>query len=156
MSKKSKKQIRWELINERQKLEENQKHLRENYELLLGAYASQLNAKEIAMKAEDDRSLKEIDIALDKITNLRKEIEDEYNSNLDRIDKISKIIKCDSDRVNSTFNIGIGALTGLGGLALSGLSLHKAYKSDNEGGMVFKKTLDVFNRINPMNLLKKK
>lgn len=151
-----KKQPKWKLRDERQNLEESQRYLREKYQFLLKAYESQLDIRESAIKANDDATQKTCQLAIEKIKDLRKEIEDEYNANLDRIDKISKVLKSDSDKSNAVVGTAVGVVTGLGGLALGGLSLHKAYKSDQEGGMVHKKTLDVFNRLNPLRLFQKK
>lgn len=154
--KKLKKQAKWKLKNERRELEESQKYLRERYQLLLEAYESQLNVREAAIAAKDEASAATSQVAIDKIKDLKKEIEDEYNSNLDRIDKISKVVKSDNDRSIANVSTAIGVFTGLGGLALGGLSLKKAYESDKNGGLVNKKVLDVFNRMNPLRLFQKK
>lgn len=154
--KKLKKQPKWMLKNERRELEESQKILREKYQFLLREYENQLNVKEAAIMAKDEATIALSQRTLDRIKDLKEKVEDEYNSNLDRIDKISKVLKSDNDKTNASVSTAVGVLTGLGGLALGGLSLKKAYESDKEGGMVNKKVLDVFNRLNPLRLIQKK
>lgn len=154
--KKLNKEQRWKLENERRELEQNQKYLREKYSFLLRAYEDQLNVREAAILAKDEMTAETSRRALERIKDLKKEIEDEYGASLDRIEKISKILKNDGDKANASIGTALGVVTGLGGLALGGLSLHKAYMSDKEGGMVYKKTLDVFNRLNPLRLFQKK
>ena len=106
-----KKQPKWKLRDERQNLEESQRYLREKYQFLLKAYESQLDIRESAIKANDDATQKTCQLAIEKIKDLRKEIEDEYNANLDRIDKISKVLKSDSDKSNAVVGTAVGVVT---------------------------------------------
>lgn len=82
-------------------------------------------------------------------------ISDSYMKNAAVLEIYSKVLKNDKEGKATGVGAAVGAVTGLGALGLGWLSLKKAYQSDIDGSMVNKKVLDVFNRLNPLRLIKK-
>lgn len=146
------------LKRERKALEERQEYLREKYQFLLEAYAKKLSQydDEVAKGEEADEATKTtIKQKLVTIKKLKEEIESEYDSNFDRIEQISKIVKNDDDRFDTNATTAVSALCSVGAVGLGVWTAKKAYESDTEGTLVNKKTLDVLNRLNPLKILGK-
>lgn len=106
-----------------------------------------------AMKAKDKSSEEIILKQIEEIRNDIREINDEQKINSESIECYSKVEKNNDEGKSSMLGtlftgIGTGAAIWLGHE-----SLKKAYQSDVEGTLVNKKSLDIFNRLNPLKMI---
>lgn len=106
-----------------------------------------------AIKAGDSTTEKVIRAELDEIKEDIREINTELKVNSDGLESCSKIVKNKDEGMSSK----LGALfMGLGtgaGIWLGKKSLEKAYGADESGQLVNKRTLEVFNRLNPIKMI---
>ena len=110
----------------------------------------------LAKKAGDDLNAK---IFVDQIKIVDDQIEAldvEYKKNDESLVNHTKIDNMNSERKGEKIVAGATVLSAIGGLGLGVWSLKKAYDSDQNGTLVNKKVLDVFNKINPLGWIKKK
>lgn len=80
------------------------------------------------------------------------EINSEYKQNVEALECYSKVLKNDKEGNSSLLKV---LVTGIGtgfAIKLGKDSLDMAYRADEEGLMVNKKCLDVFNKLNPLRM----
>lgn len=140
---------------ERQELQDQQKVLRvrrseleAHRDLLKGSLDAAKQAKQNDNVIMLESQIKSVEDDISKIS-------DSYMKNAEVLEIYSKVLKNDKEGKSTSIGAAVGAVTGLGALGLGWLSLKKAYQSDLDGSMVNKKVLDVFNRLNPLRLIKK-
>ena len=140
---------------ERQELQDQQAVLR--------VRRSELERRRVELKADLDAAKKAkqndnvilLEGQIKSIEDDISKISDSYMKNAEVLEIYSKVLKNDKEGKATGVGAAVGAITGLGALGLGWLSLKKAYQSDIDGSMVNKKVLDVFNRLNPLRLIKK-
>jgi hypothetical protein len=140
---------------ERQELQDQQAVLR--------VHRSELERRRVELKADLDTAKKAkqndnvilLEGQIKSIEDDISKISDSYMKNAEVLEIYSKVLKNDKEGKATGVGAAVGAVTGLGALGLGWLSLKKAYQSDIDGSMVNKKVLDVFNRLNPLRLIKK-
>jgi len=142
-----KRKPKWKLKEERTELQEIQKVLRtETCEL--EKHLDRLKSDEIAaFKANDTTSISVLEAQIEMVEKAITEKDKRYKMNADILEVYSKVSKNDKEGDGASVSSAIGAITGLGGLALGFIGLKKAYNSDLEGSLVNKKTLDWVQRL---------
>lgn len=142
MFKKLKRKPKWKLIEEQKELQLQQKKLRMETDLLKDNLSKLKDDEIAALQGNDGGTIALIE---NKISMVRGKIEENdrrYKANAEVLEIYSKIVKNNREGAGATTNSVIGVVTGLGGLVLGGIGLHQAYKSDMEGTLHNKKTLD--------------
>lgn len=136
-----------QLNTEQKELRAEEKELEElRSELYVKLYA--------AMKVggmEDEEKLLNKQIA--DITARIKEIDARHKANGEVIELYSRVEKNKREAGSSILGTIFGGLGTGGVIWLANKSLNKAYEYEQEGLMVNKKSLDVFNKLNPMRLI---
>ncbi len=140
---------------ERQELQDQQKVLRVRRDELDKHKRDLKDNLDVAKKAKQADAVTLIESQIKSLEDEISKISDTYMKNAEILEIYSKVLKNDKEGKSTSIGAVIGAVTGLGSLVLGGLSLKKAYQSDVDGTMVNKKVLDVFNRLNPLRLIKK-
>lgn len=139
---KLKRKPKWKLKQERDELQMEQKLIRQK----CGVYSERLNEckdNEIkALKANDGDSITVIDREIDDLQKKISECEKRYKNNAEVLEIYSKVLKNDREGKSSTIGSWIGALTGLVGAGVAVAGLKMSFKSDEEGTLHRKKTLD--------------
>lgn len=138
---------------EKKDLQNRQAFLRKKKETLQEEREALREKLYAAMKAKDETSEKVILKQIDAIRDDIQEINAEQKINSESIECYSKVEKNSDEGKSSVLGtlftgVGTGAAIWLGHE-----SLKKAYQSDIEGTLVNKKSLDVFNRLNPLKLI---
>lgn len=106
-----------------------------------------------AMKAENEAAQAIINKQLDEIRNDLKEINEEYKTNSDALENYSKVIKNKDEGKSSLVGTLFAGLGTGAAIWLGKKSLDKAYEADVEGTLVNKKSLDIFNKLNPLKMI---
>lgn len=140
---------------ERQELQDQQAVLRVHRSELERRRTELKNDLDAAKKAKQNDAVILLESQIKSIEEDISKISDSYMKNAEVLEIYSKVLKNDKEGKSTSVGAAVGAVTGLGALALGWLSLKKAYQSDIDGSMVNKKVLDVFNRLNPLRLIKK-
>lgn len=140
---------------ERQELQDQQAVLRVHRSELERRRAELKNNLDTARKAKQNDTVILLESQIKSIEEDTSKISDSYMKNAEVLEIYSKVLKNDKEGKSTSVGAAVGAVTGLGALGLGWLSLKKAYQSDIDGSMVNKKVLDVFNRLNPLRLIKK-
>ena len=143
------------LSKEKQDLQNRQEILRVRKEALLDERKSLRRDLYAAKKSKKEDDIELIQMQLDDIETDIKDINFEYKMNSECLDCYEKVSKSKSEGRGSALSTVFGGIATAATIALGAESLRKAYKSDEEGTLVNKKTLDVFNRINPLRILDK-
>ena len=113
--------------------------------------ALRLNLYEV--KPEDKDQIRLLSIQLNEIEKDLKEINDEYKLNSESLELYSRVLKNrDDTRTGMLGTLFTGIGTGAA-IILGRESLKRAYDSDVKGTLVNKKSLDVFNRLNPLRMI---
>lgn len=147
MYKKLKRKPKWKLNQERNELQEIQKVLRMETRELEDNLDKLKNDEIAAFKANDTVSIPVIEAQIEMIEKTISEKDKRYKMNADILEVYSKVSKNDKEGDSASVGTAIGAVTGLGGLALAFIGLKKAYNSDMEGTLINKKTLDWVQRL---------
>lgn len=140
---------------ERQELQDQQAVLRVHRSELERRRTELKNDLDVARKAKQNDTAILLENQIKSIDEDISKISDSYMKNAEVLEIYSKVLKNDKEGKSTSVGAAVGAVTGLGALGLGWLSLKKAYQSDIDGSMVNKKVLDVFNRLNPLRLIKK-
>ena len=140
---------------ERQELQDQQAVLRVHRSELERRRTELKNDLDAAKKAKQNDTVILLESQIKSIEEDISKISDSYMKNAEVLEIYSKVLKNDKEGKSTSVGAAVGAITGLGALGLGWLSLKKAYQSDIDGSMVNKKVLDVFNRLNPLRLIKK-
>lgn len=140
---------------ERQELQDQQKVLRVRRDMLDRHKQDLKDDLEVAKQAKQADTVTLLESQIKSLEEDISKISDTYMKNAEILEIYSKVLKNDKEGKSTSVGAVIGAVTGLGSLVIGGLSLKKAYQSDVDGTMVNKKVLDVFNRLNPLRLIKK-
>ena len=148
-----KKKNRQTLLREQRDLQDRQAELRNRKEMLQDRREELRDNLYATMKAKDKDSEDLILKQLEEIRNDISEINSEYKTNSEALECYSKISKNKEEGKSSLVatlftGVGTGAAIWLGKK-----SLENAYKSDTDGTLVNKKSLDVFNRLNPLKMI---
>lgn len=142
LKKKLRRKPRWKVKEERNELMLQQKKIRLEIEKLEAQVDNLKDDEIVALKGNDGATIalieEKIRVAEEKIAQLDKR----YDSNKSAEKVYSEVMKNDSDSDNNTLATVVGVITGLGGLAIGGVGLMKAYQSDEDGTLVRKKTFD--------------
>lgn len=137
-----KRKPKWKIKEERAELQLQQQRLRKTIEAL-EARISELKDEEIqAFKDNDGTKIAELEVKIDDLKEKVSGYDKRYRNNAEVLEIYSKVGKNDVDGSNGSVTTAVGVITGLGGLALGWLGLRDAYKSDIEGSLSNKKTLD--------------
>lgn len=107
----------------------------------------------LAMKEKDDTLQAVINKQLDEIRNDLKEINEEYKVNSDALENYSKVVKNKDEGKSSLVGTLFAGLGTGAAIWLGKKSLDKAYEADVEGTLVNKKSLDIFNKLNPLKMI---
>lgn len=107
----------------------------------------------LAMKEEDETLQAVINKQLDEIRNDLKEINEEYKVNSDALENYSKVVKNKDEGKSSLVGTLFAGLGTGAAIWLGKKSLDKAYEADVEGTLVNKKSLDIFNKLNPLKMI---
>lgn len=140
---------------ERQELQDQQAVLRVHRSELERRRDELKGDLDVARKAKQNDNVILLESQIKSIEDDISKISDSYMKNAEVLEIYSKVLKNDKEGKSTSIGAAVGAVTGLGALGLGWLSLKKAYQSDLDGSMVNKKVLDVFNRLNPLRLIKK-
>ena len=133
---------KWKIRAERDELQIMQQRLRKNVEIL-EKQISELQAEEIqAFKNNDGSKIAELEVKIDDLKEKVEGFDKRYKANADVLKTYSEIDKNDREGSGITSNAIVGAITGLGGLALAYFGLRQAYTADVEGLLPNKKTLE--------------
>ena len=153
--KKLEKKPKQTLKMERQDLQDQQAVLRVHRSELERRRDELKGDLDVARKAKQNDNVILLESQIKSIEDDISKISDSYMKNAEVLEIYSKVLKNDKEGKSTSIGAAVGAVTGLGALGLGWLSLKKAYQSDLDGSMVNKKVLDVFNRLNPLRLIKK-
>lgn len=153
--KKLEKKPKQTLKMERQELQDQQAVLRVHRSELERRRDELKGDLDVARKAKQNDNVILLESQIKSIEDDISKISDSYMKNAEVLEIYSKVLKNDKEGKSTSIGAAVGAVTGLGALGLGWLSLKKAYQSDLDGSMVNKKVLDVFNRLNPLRLIKK-
>lgn len=141
------------LEKEQKDLQDRQAYLRKKKETLQERREDLRDTLYKAMAAKDETTRSLADKQLDELRNDIQEINSEYKTNSEALEKYSMVIKNKDEGKSSIWGtlfagVGTGAAIWLGKK-----SLDKAYEANVEGQLVNKGPLDVFNRLNPLRLI---
>lgn len=107
----------------------------------------------LAMKEKDETLQAVINKQLDEIRNDLREINEEYKVNSDALENYSKVVKNKDEGKSSLVGTLFAGLGTGAAIWLGKKSLDKAYEADVEGTLVNKKSLDIFNKLNPLKMI---
>ena len=133
---------RWKVKEERNELMLQQQQIRLETEKLETQVNNLKEDEIVALKSNDGATIAVIE---EKIRTAQEKIaqnDKRYKENAAALKVYSEVAKNDSDSDNNTLATVIGVITGIGGLAIGGVGLMKAYESDEAGTLVRKKTFD--------------
>jgi len=107
----------------------------------------------LAMKEKDETLQAVINKQLDEIRNDLREINEEYKVNSDALENYSKVVKNKDEGKSSLVGTLFAGLGTGAAIWLGKKSLDRAYEADVEGTLVNKKSLDIFNKLNPLKMI---
>ena len=140
--KKLKRRPRRKVIQERDELLLQQAKIRMETDVLLRQLNDLRDDEAVAFKGNDGSAIAVIEAKIETVKDKISENDRRYEKNVEVLETYSKVVKNDSERNNGTLVAAVGVITSLGGLALAGVGLKKAYQSDEDGTLVRKKTFD--------------
>jgi len=141
------------LRKERKAIENRQEYLREKLRRLREYYDMDSANYEKALEAGNDTACSMLENSMKHLSDMIDKAEAEYDGNFDRISTMSQVQKCDNEKHNNTAGTILAWGTGLATTILAGIALGDAYRTDQEGTLVNKRTFDEYRRLNPLNML---
>lgn len=156
LMKRLRREKRQTLEREKKDLQDRQAYLRSKKEALVEEREGLRESLYATMKAGDESSER---IILKQLEDNRNDIADinaEFKTNGEVLECYSKVLKNAAEGKSSLLG---AAFTGLGtgaAIWLGHESLKKAYQSDVDGTLVNKKSLAVFDKLNPLRLINAK
>lgn len=142
MLKNLKRKPKWKITQERDELLASQKSLRSETDELKDLLIKLQTEERDALINNDESRITELDVKINAVVDKIAKNDERYKNNANILEVYSKIVKNDREGGSSRSNAVVGAVTGLGGMALGYFGLRKSFQSDMDGTMHNKKTLE--------------
>lgn len=140
--KKLKRKPKWKLKEERDDLQMEQRLLRRRNDILSNELEQRKTEEIAALKADNQTAITLLDRQISDIEKKINENEKHYKNNAEVLEIYSKVLKNDREGKSSMVASWVGAVTGLVGAGVAVTGLRMSFKSDEEGGLINKKTLE--------------
>lgn len=142
MFKRLNKREKWELKMEKEELQRQQKEIREYTDKLKSDLNGTKDQLIQALVSNDGVDIAKLENSIQEMESKIKANDERYKMNAGVLETYSKVTKNDKEGNSAKSGSILGWITGLGGMALGALGLGLAYRSDIEGSLSNKKTLD--------------
>lgn len=140
--KKLKRKPKWKLKEERDDLQMEQKLIRKQNDILQSELERFKDDEIVALKGNNTSAITVLERQISSMEKKIAENEKRYKNNAEVLEIYSKVLKNDREGKSSVVASWVGAITGIVGAGVAVTGLRMSFKSDEEGSLINKKTLD--------------